>query len=700
MTLVDYFPAQSELLASTTSRTRVRIQHAIAAAERLQAGCPCEVLAAGSAAAPPHCIEPGQVTITSSLADSNGDDYVTTALTLTAVPTATAGGSRLRTSGAPLPPVPRLHSTTAARLFRGLLGMWPGTSPAYQFRSPAADYHVLDVANTAAFMPDDMVATFAGLPARSESHLYCFPDARRMAVGAFTPSPDPTPIGISTPSLDPTPAVGVSTSLLDATPEVSPAADYIVSPTASPASLPPPPSQTPSQTPTRASVPATIPYFTRVLVLRMHGRAMFAHLVTEEVVAAVGIAHQYLQDDVPRFVGNDTQGEAQASSVTDVFYRTYIGVYGCGLAQQIISFMRAIFGDRILPRIVSAPLLAGEFIMPEAVGSRTHSPTARIASRVVRRKMQLAQRPRITCNITGAFAPQSGELGTGIAGACHVPAANTLAGQEQWRESVAIANTGRRSVAALVGHEQLPAGAAANRTLTVLLVLRGRHRRIHNMPELYSGLRALQDRMWEEYGIETDVLMHSDLQPELLDPVASLRLFHQADVIISAHGECSCAGVLVRSTRGVVRATMRARVHTVSRCANTLMCAHARCSGETASLAASAHHCFVSIAASCSTIPCLRAGAGLVYIIASRPGTHLFEFTLDPDVQGGKGNMVDWFGHMGGAMGLHVTILPSQWHVDADHPVSTEMRDVGVDVPLLLQRLQQVYLVHDYGPRE
>jgi len=89
-----------------------------------------------------------------------------------------------------------------------------------------------------------------------------------------------------------------------------------------------------------------------------------------------------------------------------------------------------------------------------------------------------------------------------------------------------------------------------------------------------------------------------------------------------------------------------------------------------------------------------------VHIIASRPGTHLFEFTLDPDVQGGKGNMVDWFGHMGGAMGLHVTILPSQWHVDSDHPVSTDMRDVMVDVPLLLHRLQQVYLVHDYGPRE
>jgi len=51
-------------------------------------------------------------------------------------------------------------------------------------------------------------------------------------------------------------------------------------------------------------------------------------------------------------------------------------------------------------------------------------------------------------------------------------------------------------------------------------------------------------------------------------------------------------------------------------------------------------------------------------------------------------------------MGLHVTILPSQWHVDSDHPVSTNMRDVVIDVPLLLHRLQQVYLVYDYGPRE
>jgi hypothetical protein len=86
--------------------------------------------------------------------------------------------------------------------------------------------------------------------------------------------------------------------------------------------------------------------------------------------------------------------------------------------------------------------------------------------------------------------------------------------------------------------------------------------------------------------------------------------------------------------------------------------------------------------------------------MASRPGTHLFELTLDPTDGAGKGDMVDWFGHMGGAMGLHVTILPSHWHFDADHPVSTDMRDVVVDVPILLHRLQQVYLIHDYGPRE
>jgi hypothetical protein len=59
--------------------------------------------------------------------------------------------------------------------------------------------------------------------------------------------------------------------------------------------------------------------------------------------------------------------------------------------------------------------------------------------------------------------------------------------------------------------------------------------------------------------------------------------------------------------------------------------------------------------------------------------------------------MVDWFGHMGGAMGLHVTILPSQWYHDAEQSV---VSDVVVDVPLLLHRLQQVYLVHDFGPRE
>jgi len=91
------------------------------------------------------------------------------------------------------------------------------------------------------------------------------------------------------------------------------------------------------------------------------------------------------------------------------------------------------------------------------------------------------------------------------------------------------------------------------------------------------------------------------------------------------------------------------------------------------------------------------AGAGLSHIVASRPGTHVFEFTLDPTGGGGKGDMVDWFGHMGGAMGLHVTILPSQWYHD---PEQSAVADVVADVPLLLHRLQQVYLVHDFGPRE
>jgi hypothetical protein len=289
---------------------------------------------------------------------------------------------------------------------------------------------------------------------------------------------------------------------------------------------------------------------------------MFAHLVTEEVVAAVGIAHQYLQDNVPRlrFAGPDTEGEVQASNASGVYNGTYIGVYGCGLAQPFISYMRAIFGDRILPRVVSAPLLAGEFIMPEAVGSRTHAPTARIASRVVRQQMQLAQRPRITCNITGTVVPRPGELGTGVAGACHVPSANTLAGQEQWRQRVATANTGIQSVTTLRNLEPFATPAAANRTLSILLVLRGRRRRIHNIPELFGGLLALQARMREEHGIVTDVLMHSDVQPELLDPVASLRLFHQADVIISAHGECLCVGALVYFSRVVVSARQNLHV--------------------------------------------------------------------------------------------------------------------------------------------
>jgi hypothetical protein len=301
---------------------------------------------------------------------------------------------------------------------------------------------------------------------------------------------------------------------------------------------PPPQSTTP--TPTRQPTPHTIPYFPRVLALHMHGRSMFPHMITEELVAAVGIAHPYLQDDVPQQshpAAFDSQAQALVANASEAYRGTYIGVYGCGNAAPLISYMRAIFGDRILPRLVSAPLLAGEFVIPEAIGSRTHAATARIANRVIRQHMRLAERPDITCNITGAVSPQTGKLDSGIVAACQVPSANTLAGQEEWRQSTAQQGLVQPAVAAPGTSGTLKPVTTANHSLTILLVLRGRHRRIHNTPDLYNGLLALQTRMQEEHGVATNLLVHSEVQPELLDPVTSLKLFHQADVVVAVHGE-------------------------------------------------------------------------------------------------------------------------------------------------------------------
>ena len=82
--------------------------------------------------------------------------------------------------------------------------------------------------------------------------------------------------------------------------------------------------------------------------------------------------------------------------------------------------------------------------------------------------------------------------------------------------------------------------------------------------------------------------------------------------------------------------------------------------------------------------------------MSSRPGTHILEWTVDPEKGAGKGTMVDWYSHLGGAMGLHVTILPSLWHTAAQSPQLQEMRDVVVDVPIMLQQLEQIYIGHDY----
>jgi hypothetical protein len=272
---------------------------------------------------------------------------------------------------------------------------------------------------------------------------------------------------------------------------------------------------------------------------------MFPHMITEELVAAVGIAHPYLQDNVPQQshpAANNPQVQALVANTSEVYQGTYIGVYGCGNAAPLISFMRAIFGDRILPRLVEAPLLAGEFVIPEALGSRTHAATARVANRIIRQQMRLAERPGITCNITGVVSPQAGELDAGIVGVCQVPSANTLAGQEQWRQSAARAALVPLAGAAPETSVSLQPAAAANHSLTILLVLRGQHRRIHNTPELYNGLLALQTRMQAEHGVTTHLLLHSEAQPELLDPVTSLKLFHQADVVIAVHGESSWMG--------------------------------------------------------------------------------------------------------------------------------------------------------------
>jgi len=247
---------------------------------------------------------------------------------------------------------------------------------------------------------------------------------------------------------------------------------------------------------------------------------------------------------------------------------------------------------------VTPPLLAGEYIMPEAQFWQLHGPTARAGNARIRSNLRLDARGQVSCTVYAVCAPDDGgSCGPSLINAsCTVPADATLPWvTAHWGEAPYVPGPNRmwppQPVVQVPADATLPLAPALEtahvpeRTLTLLLVARSTTRRIANLPAVWHAVQALAHRMHiAESPVRTEVVvLRADDAQMMRDPVTVLRLFHQADVIVAVHG------------------------------------------------------------------------AALCNLMSVRPGTHVFEFTHSGQSLG----MYSWFAGVGSSMGAFVTVLPS-----------------------------------------